>query len=357
MKVSQIWNYPTDFIIMNKFHEANNLNQNFFPRQLIQGFKKSPLKGSFKNTVLHLGEQILSNAWVENQLLWPRYQTYLKQYQAHKLPLTDIDQAIVDQLSNTGRCVTTLAELEIPEYEAFFQAGEQLFQTLEKTFHGNQAKFQIVPDFSMFKEHLQIFQWGLTNRLLAIAENYIKLPVAYDTCLCNISVDNGVETATRRWHLDNEDRRVLKVIIYFNDVEAEGGPFEFLDPASSKQVLKAAGNRCSFFHSQAFNALVQSQVPTATPSTITGPRGTVIFVDTAQVYHRGQPPVMQSRRAVTFGYCSRRPQRPFRCGRNQLNRHQLEQLAAGLSDKQKDCIFWQDELPMWVRHIPTYSYG
>lgn len=326
-------------------------------KQLPKKLRPSQLRGVVRNAAPNLAERVLSNPWMEKQVLWPRYQTYLNQHQTKMRTLSDADQSVVENLSNSGHYITTLTKLSIPEQNCFFQAGEQLFKSLEQSRHHHQVKFQITPDFPLLKSHLKIFQWGLVDRLLAIAENYIRLPVAYDTCLCNISVNNGLETATRRWHLDNEDRRVLKIIIYFNDVETDGGPFQFLDLESSQQVLAAAVDRCAFFSGQEFNTLVQSQTPSVLPQTCTGAAGTVIFVDTAKVYHRGYPPTMYSRRAITFGYCSRRPQRPFRCGRNQLSRSQLTELAVGLTDAQKSCLFWQDDLPAWIRRIPTYSYG
>ena len=326
-------------------------------KQLTQHPRLYPLRRASKNAVPQLAERFLAHPWVESQLLLPRYRAYRSQHQAHCRSLVPTDQAIVAQLNATGRCITSLGELAIPSDDEFFKAGTQLFQDLEHSSQYHQVKFQITPNFSLLRTHFQTFQWGLTERLLAIAESYIGLPIAYDTCLCNISVNNGVEAATRRWHLDNEDRRVLKVIIYFNDVEAGGGPFQCFDPEVSQHILELAGDRCAFFPDASFKALIQAQNTVVAPQTYLGAKGTVIFVDTARVYHRGQPPIARSRQAITFGYCSRRPLRPFRCGRNSLSRHQLNQLAIGLDESQKSCIFWQDKLPQWIRRIPTYSYG
>lgn len=326
-------------------------------KRLTQHSSLHPLRRSLKNAIPQLAEQILDHPWVESRILCPRYKAYLQRHQPYRRALIPSDQTVVAQLNKTGRHVTSLDELLIPGNDVFFEAGEQLFNALAQRSGNCRVKFQITPDFALLKAHLQIFQWGLAERLLAIVENYIGLPVAYDTCLCNISVNNGIEAATRRWHLDNEDRRVLKVIIYFNDVEAGGGPFQCFDPEVSQHILQLAGDRCAFFPDAAFTALAQSEDTIATPQTCLGAKGTVIFVDTARVYHRGQPPTARSRRAVTFGYCSHRPLRPFRCSRNQLSRGQLNQLAVGLDESQKSCIFWQDELPQWIRQIPTYAYG
>jgi hypothetical protein len=296
-------------------------------KQLKRRLKLHPLRLAAINALPNLAEQALSSPWVENQWLWPRYQAYLRQHEAHKPPLTHTDRTVVEQLNDTGRSITHLDELGIPGQASFWLAGSQLFTTLAAITGSDQHEFQTVPDFSLLKAHRQVFQWGVSERLLAIAENYIGLPIAYDTCLCNISLNNGLETATRRWHLDCEDRCVLKVIIYFNDVVAGGGPFQFLDLASSTQLLAAVGYHRTFLNSQALDQRLQSMASTAAPQTCTGPAGTVIFVDTAKLYHRGQPPVHQARQAITFGYYSRRPLRPFCCHRNQLNRSQLSQLA------------------------------
>ncbi|MGD1901408.1 MAG: hypothetical protein ACFB9N_04130 [Geitlerinemataceae cyanobacterium] len=313
------------------------------------------LRKTFRNALPNLAEWAIDRGRIERHVLQPRYRAYLRQHQIAR-PLAARDRDIVDRLRDRGQCATSLESLEIPGYESFVRAGNQLFDTLEDNCD-RRTKFQTTPEFALLKSHLEIFQWALGDRLLSIAENYIELPVAYDTCLCNVSVNNGLETATRRWHLDNEDRRVLKVIIYFSDVEAGGGPFQAIDPDSSRRVLAGVGDRCAFLNSPQFEALLAARAPRAEPLEYTGAAGTVVFADTAKVYHRGQPPVTRARRAITFGYCSRRPQRPFRCGRNELDRAQLEQLATGLDRDRRACVLWKNSLPLLARSIPTYFYG
>ena len=313
------------------------------------------LRKRIKYAIPLLSEQALNLSWVENRLLQPRYQAYLKQYWDCKPPLCDTDQHILEQLTENGIYVTTLEKLAFPGQAMLLEIGKQLFQVLEASGKSSQVKFQVTPNFSLLKDKKEVFQWGLNSRLLKIAENYIGLPIAYDTCLCNLSINNGIETATRRWHLDNEDRRVLKVIIYLSPVTDEGGPFQSINPEHSRQLLATVGNRCAFLSSQQAKSINQTVMNYL--QSVTGPVGTVIFVDTAKIYHRGKPPTATPRRAITFGYCSRRPLRPFRCGRHHLDRSQLAQLVVGLSQKQQSCVFWRDELPAWIRQIPPYSYG
>jgi len=47
----------------------------------------------------------------------------------------------------------------------------------------------------------------------------------------------------RQWHLDVEDR-MLKIIIYLNDVNLHGGPFEYI-PKYSSSLLSQSLNYSS----------------------------------------------------------------------------------------------------------------
>ena len=88
----------------------------------------------------------------------------------------------------------------------------------------------------------------------------------------------------------------------------------------------------------------------------TGKTGTVIIVDTARVFHRGKPATETSRKALFFGYLSRRPRHPFRCGRTGLSQQQLMTLCQGLPDNKKKAVLWQDDLSPLVKLIPKYKY-
>ncbi|MBD1927467.1 hypothetical protein H6F74_14625 [Trichocoleus sp. FACHB-90] len=73
--------------------------------------------------------------------------------------------------------------------------------------------------------HPDIFLWELEERFLNIVENYIGVPVAYHGVSVRRDMLDGEQVGTRQWHIDIEDRRMVKVIVYFNDVNDEGGPY------------------------------------------------------------------------------------------------------------------------------------
>jgi hypothetical protein len=76
--------------------------------------------------------------------------------------------------------------------------------------------------------HDEIIRWGLSDRLLDIAENYLCAPVGYDGINVFFTKADGKEAGTRRWHRDAEDRRMLKIALYLNDVDEDGGPLQVL---------------------------------------------------------------------------------------------------------------------------------
>ena len=74
----------------------------------------------------------------------------------------------------------------------------------------------------------EIYMWGLERRLLDLIENYVGLPIRYHGADLRREVADGKLNDVRQWHIDAEDRRMFKCILYLNDVEEGGGPFMFL---------------------------------------------------------------------------------------------------------------------------------
>ena len=73
-----------------------------------------------------------------------------------------------------------------------------------------------------------LFLWGLQPILLNLIENYLQLPVASHGLYQRRDLLNNTIKRSRLWHLDMEDYKILKVIIYLNDVDETVGPFQYL---------------------------------------------------------------------------------------------------------------------------------
>jgi hypothetical protein len=91
--------------------------------------------------------------------------------------------------------------------------------------------------------------------------------------------------ASQRWHRDPEDDHIVKMFIYFSDVDEEAGPFEYVRDSA------AGGKYGDVFpwgqgHRYPSAGELEAAVDADDRVTMTGPAGTVIFCDTAG-FHRG----------------------------------------------------------------------
>ena len=264
-----------------------------------------------------------------------RYRRARVRYQAKTPSLSGIDRHIQEQLENQGVFVTTTTSLALTSSADILDAGRQLALDFATEAHRRSAageKFLMVPPAATLARP-ELFAWGLQDRLLDIVEAYLGLPAAYDGCTILYTVADGDEEAARRWHRDREDRRMVKIIIYLNDVAAqEGGPFQ-LDPASD-----------------ASDAAPNCQLPIITCE---GPAGTAIFADTARFLHRGEPTSKNDRMVIVYSYFSRTPRYPLFCERSGLSRRQIASLAAGFGPRQREAILWRKNLPWPLRSLPS----
>ncbi|GAB7069020.1 hypothetical protein H7J06_12265 [Mycobacterium hodleri] len=181
-----------------------------------------------------------------------------------------------------------------------------------------------------------LFTWGLSDHLLDLAECHIGLPVRYLGMEVKRelvrSASGGNHEVVRRWHLDHEDRRIFKVIVYLSDVDAGAGPFGYIHQSHSSKIrgsrrLDVRGVPDDDMH---------AMVPRHEWAQVTGPRMTAVLVDTGQVFHRVFPPTDTERYSVTFAYSSRSPYYAY--SRLMLPRRAVDQLRERLSPRQWDAL-------------------
>jgi hypothetical protein len=291
--------------------------------------------------------------WVEQKFLYPRYQESCQRH-AHQLriqSLASLDQRIITGLMEKGLYVTSLEELGLPDTEQFLEAATKLTQELsdrsQEQIHAR--THTLTATAQQLMTHREIFDWGISNRLLTIVEGYLGLPVAYDGLSFYYSVADGQIAGPRRWHRDREDWRMVKVAVYLTDVDQDSGPFECVTPEVNSELLNQSSPKYRrFSHLEDQNIAFNGEQF----KSCLGKAGTVIFVDTALYYHRGKPPISHDRSAVFFSYFSQSPKNPFFCGRSPLSDQELRLLSSSLSDRLKISILWKDYLSGFARYIP-----
>jgi hypothetical protein len=282
-------------------------------------------------------------------------QRYDKDLQDHsrKLPkLGELETSIVEAVKRDGIFITSIDQLALPGTEEIFQAGAMLAQAFEEKARALAAEgetFIIVPPEEIVR-HPDIFHWGLQDRLLDIAESYIGLPPAYDGVVLNYTVADGREISTRKWHRDWEDRRMLKVAIYLNDVDGDGGPFQLIRRHDSQQK-----DTEGFYYGLADDQELEQRFGKTFAQDIVsceGPAGTVIFMDPARFYHRGKPATARDRAAFFYSYFARNPRHPFLCERTGMKRSDVARLSKGLPQRQLDTALWRQQLAPALRLVP-----
>jgi hypothetical protein len=91
--------------------------------------------------------------------------------------------------------------------------------------------------------------------------------------------------ASQRWHRDPDDDHIVKMFVYFSDVDDEAGPFEYVrDSAAGGKYGDLFPWRDGDFYPPGEE--LEEAVDLDDRITMTGPAGTVIFCDTAG-FHRG----------------------------------------------------------------------
>ncbi len=284
-----------------------------------------------------------------------RYRRAITAHQSKLPTMSGYWREIVASLGHSGITQKDVMALDLPGHQAVIDAGKALTDEWQEQLIANArtgVRFLQVPAAAMAR-YPAIYRFGLSTPLLAAVEAYLGMPVAYDGVTLQFTVADGRAVSTREWHRDREDRRMVKLAIYLNDVDAQGGPFQLL--SGSNDILKAVGGRDQFHldTEKVASAIAVGTIPP--PLTCEGMTGTAVFADTARFFHRGKPATGRHRAALFFSYFTRNPERPYFCNRSSFSRTELDGLTAGLSPAQRQAALWHSELPFYWRVIPSAS--
>lgn len=168
-----------------------------------------------------------------------------------------------------------------------------------------------------------LYLWGLSEAHLAVAEHYFGLPVRYLGLEVKREFANGEVGDVRQFHLDIEDRRMMKMIVYLSDVTPSCGPFEYLDRADTE----AAVDGLSYWSGFVADGRMAAVIPRTRWQSLLGPTYSGVYVDTCRLFHRATPPSTTDRYSMTFSYCSTTPFQVF------PEFLQVAERVAGLADQ------------------------
>ena len=272
----------------------------------------------------------LSNLPGVKQRLTELYLENLDKYQSFLCRPEKRDCPILDSLNETGTIVSTLTALQFKETAKLRKCFSSLISDLD-TIGINKDSIIELPQTRLV-DYLDVFVWGLNERLLALVENYIGLPVYYHGFSPFRGLGDGYVDHIRQWHLDVEDRRMIKLIVYLNDVDEDGGCFQYFHRDVSGRIRQDASYRSGYVS----ESDMLQHVPKDEWHSCIGPAETVVICDTANVFHRAKPPTARDRYSITFNYTSVQP--TTICKGWNFSAESAELLSKTLSDRQKSCL-------------------
>ncbi len=250
-------------------------------------------------------------------------------------PVRAADAGLLESLRTTGIATATVDQLGLGDVVAAAQplVSELLAvptpDDLPAT-HLGADRLRTAPE---------IFRWGVSDRVLDLLEHYFEVPVAYHGVYLRRDMAGEQSGASNRWHLDMEDRKVIKIVVYLTDVTDGDGSFQYVPLKQSIELRRSLG----ITYRLGSDAEMAKLVPDDQWRTAKGSAGTVLISDTAVLFHKGRRPRQRDRVTLFYDYTSSRPTHPFYC-KSALPRTHLEPLSAGLGERAQNAVFWRPKL-------------
>jgi ectoine hydroxylase-related dioxygenase (phytanoyl-CoA dioxygenase family) len=147
------------------------------------------------------------------------------------------------------------------------------------------TRHEELPRYSLSDAWLRI---ALSDTVLDVVNGYSSEPrrLMYVDNWYTVPYPQATKrVASQRWHRDPDDDHIVKMFIYFSDVDEDAGPFEYVcDSAAGGKYGELFPWRDGDFYppTEELEAAFDPQ----DRKLMTGPAGTVIFCDTAG-FHRG----------------------------------------------------------------------
>ncbi|MGY1694477.1 MULTISPECIES: hypothetical protein [unclassified Geodermatophilus] len=274
--------------------------------------------------------EVLGRVAPARELSARRYRRRLQRHRPHVPVLADGRADVLTALREEGVCVTTLDRLGLPG-TAQLRAGLESL-TADTARHAVPGADTSRPPLDDVLATPGVWQWGLERELLDLAEAHLGLPVRYYGADVRCEHATARPVGVRQWHRDVEDHRMFKILVWLNDVDLDGGPFEYVSRRHTERLTRELRYVTGFVSDDG----MRRHVPEEEWRQATGPTWTAVVADTRSVFHRAMPPVRRDRCSVTFTYTSRTPMTTLPVPR--VTERQRELASRGLDERQLACL-------------------
>ena len=234
--------------------------------------------------------------------------------------LDDLQQRLVGDLETQGFAVVPVEEL-FPDgdtWPAISAKGEDFVTATEQALADREAgqlqvragKEFVVRAYERAGAHVDASDpWlraAVSDRLLDIANTYLGMwaKLSYLDWWYTVPQKAGAErVASQLWHLDFDDKHLLKAFLYLVDVDAETGPFEYVPGSQPGGRHSSAWRWTPLGTDRVAEDELARRLPDAEIKTFTAPRGTLILCNTSGL-HRGGFSTSRPRVLAAATFCS-----------------------------------------------------
>ncbi len=216
---------------------------------------------------------------------------------------TETEKEILGSLKNDG--------IAVVEFEKLF--SQERFQTLKKYVLDRRNSTETEKKISSRKQTPEsrgdkyynidlwpspkflelespLIQFFLDQQILKIANCYLNLYSRFRGWNLWASMpvpENLPEHASQNWHRDPEDKKMLKVFVYYNDVDLETGPFTYVKKSHYGGKWRSVFPQIPPIGFYPPRGAVEKTVDLKDIFQATGKAGTIIFCDTSGLHKGG----------------------------------------------------------------------
>lgn len=139
-------------------------------------------------------------------------------------------------------------------------------------------------------ERNPFMKFSLSRKIRDTAGEYLKLKPSFNSfyLMSTIVVQRDSDAyLSQRWHRDPEDKKLVKVFVYLNDVDEGTGPFTYIMGSQYGGKWRGIFPQRPPAGSYPPDGEVEKLVPQNDVKICTAPAGTVIFCDTSGLHKGG----------------------------------------------------------------------
>lgn len=240
-----------------------------------------------------------------------------RRFHAHTPSLDEPQRRIVEALDAQGYVSLPFTDLVDQDvWQAVDAQGAAFVAEIERTMaEGGLGKVRAGKEFVQRAYSFEGATFGADNpwfaacssrRLLDVANAYLRLwsKLSYvDFWYTGQQPASDERVASQNWHVDFDDKHLLKAFVYLTDVGPEHGPFEYVPSSQPGGHHHGVRPWKPMRMGRVPDEDVQRSVPADEIVTFTGAKGTLILCNTSGL-HRGGFATAGPRVLATATYCS-----------------------------------------------------